>query len=334
MRRFYHFATKVLCGALLVVGSSALLSTSGSAQTASCTSVSVGATQNITAHSVCRRVTLNSVPAAGAASICVPTNTTAAEWASFYNNPPPGVTIAACAASCPSGGYYYQGYCYYANTAAAQSCDTTCAAYGACFAGGVRFIGSDDSGSSRCTAVATAVVGSPVSASPTTGIASGCSASNFKGGWIGTNSYSPLTTCAASNTGRMCACATANMCASGFSFNDANTNRIYSTGLWRSERIQIASTASITVYGINGACSPQPRYNHPFYIQVVRVSDGAVMYQQSQGAYSTFGACWSGAEATISGSLAAGTYDIRMYMQQTCTDSSRCQWGMSASLSC
>lgn len=304
------------------------------AQSASCTSLTVGAVQNITAHGVCRRVTLNSVPAAGAASICVPTNTTAAEWASFYNNPPAGVSIAACAASCPSGGYYYQGYCYYANTANTESCDTTCAAYGGCFAGGGRFIGSDDSGSSRCSAVATALSGTPVSANPTTGTQAGCSISSLKGGWIATNSYSPATTCAASATGRACACASANMCVSGYSFSDPNTNRTYTAGLWRTERIQVGSTASIYVYGVNGACNPQPRYNHPFYIQVVRVSDGAVMYQQSQGAYSTFGACWSGAEATINGTLAAGTYEIRMYMQQTCTDNTRCQWGLNASLSC
>lgn len=51
-----------------------------------------GANLNITAHTVCNKVTNNS---ATSASIYVPTQTDP-EWESFYTNPPAGVTIGSC----------------------------------------------------------------------------------------------------------------------------------------------------------------------------------------------------------------------------------------------
>ncbi len=189
--------------------------TDARAQAASCTSLSVGETQNITAHGVCRRVTLNSVPApsAGVAGICVPTRTTAAEWASFYNNPPPGVTIAACASTC-SGGYQYAGYCYRWNGGNIASCDADCASYGGCNAIGTRYVGSDDGSGSRCSVVGSPLMGGSYTATPVNFYSGsgdegvGCyTGISYKGGfslsvWVAP----PTTTCSALGGGRICAC--------------------------------------------------------------------------------------------------------------------------------
>lgn len=196
------FATALAVVLLLIFAGTAR------AQTASCTTLATGATQDITAFSVCRKVTLNSVPApsAGVAGICVPTTGSAAEWASFYNNPPAGVTIAACSASCT--GYSYGGYCYFhAGDAVNASCDTVCASRGGCNLTGTRYISSADSSSARCSAVSTALAGVSVTSSGTTGgTAVGCYMNTFKGGWLSFNMYSPAATCAATTTGRICAC--------------------------------------------------------------------------------------------------------------------------------
>lgn len=326
--------------ALLVLLLSALCAAapSATAQTASCTSLTVGQTQDITAFSVCRKVTLNSVPSpgTGVAGICVPTNTTAAEWASFYNNPPAGVTVAACGPTCT--GYAYNGFCYFANTAAAQSCDTTCASYGGCSAAGTRYIGSDDSSAARCSAVTTALSGTPITATGGTGSTDGCYLQNYKGGWVSGNMYAPSTLCSSgTNTGRVCACGSPDLCATGYSYNERPPypgDRKYSASLWRSERIDISRSANLSFYGEANACNPQPRYNHPFYIQVIRRSDSAVLYQANSGGYTPYGACWTRNTATISQTLPAGSYELRMYMQQNCTDDARCDWNMMASLSC
>lgn len=55
--------------------------------------ISHGATQNITAHSTCRRVTNGS---ATALSVYVPTQIVG-EWESFYSAPPTGVSVSLCA---------------------------------------------------------------------------------------------------------------------------------------------------------------------------------------------------------------------------------------------
>ena len=182
-----------------------------SAQTGSCTSLSVGQTQDITAFSVCKRVTLNSVPspATGVAGICVPTAISAAVWQSFYDNPPPGVTIAACASSCTQPGeYLYNGYCYrWAGDSVSASCDTVCAATGGCNLAGVQFIGSDDSSSSRCSAVASVFSGTATTASGVSTGRTGCILNSLKGGWMANNFYQATTTCSdTTSTGRICAC--------------------------------------------------------------------------------------------------------------------------------
>jgi hypothetical protein len=194
--------------AALAVVSLLIFAGVANAQTASCTSLTIGQSQDITAFSVCKKVTLNSVPppSAGVAGICVPTNIDAAQWASFYNNPPTGVTIADCSGGCT--GYSYGGYCYYhSGDLSTNSCDTTCASYGGCNAAGTRYIGSDDSSGSRCGAVATALAGTSLSAAASTGADPGCGMNTFKGGWIVYNYYTPTTTCASTaSSGRICAC--------------------------------------------------------------------------------------------------------------------------------
>lgn len=65
--------------------------------------VNHGASVNITAHSVCRRITNNH---ASGSSIMVPTKN-ATEWSTganaFINAPPPGVTVAACGCTVTPG---------------------------------------------------------------------------------------------------------------------------------------------------------------------------------------------------------------------------------------
>lgn len=176
------------------------------AQSPSCTTLALGQTQDITAFSVCKRVTLASVPGPDAVSICVPTNIDAAQWASFYNNPPPGVTIAACSSGC--AGYSYAGYCYYhAGDLSPNSCNAVCAGYGGCNAAGTRYAGSDDSSGARCSAVATGITATSIGAVPTASSAAGCQMNIYKGGWLAFVHYTITTTCAdASATGRICAC--------------------------------------------------------------------------------------------------------------------------------
>lgn len=185
------------------------------AQTASCTTLTIGQTQDITAFSVCRRVTLNSVPApaTGVDSICVPTNITAAEWQSFYDNPPAGVTIGSCNTGCT--GYMYNGYCYHwAGDTVAASCDTVCASYGGCNAAGTRFIGSDEPGSTRCSAVATHFAGVSVTATAVSSGFTGCLMNTFKGGYVANNVHQASTTCAdTTSSGRFCACNNGSSCA-------------------------------------------------------------------------------------------------------------------------
>lgn len=60
------------------------------------TCIAAGANTNITADSVCAKVT-NSHPSGKAIMVA---HATAAEWLSFRNNLPTGVTTAACAATC------------------------------------------------------------------------------------------------------------------------------------------------------------------------------------------------------------------------------------------
>jgi len=198
----------VVAGAVVVAFLVVIATGAAHAQTASCTSLSIGQSQDITAFSICKKVTLNSVPtpSTGVTGICVPTNTTAAEWQSFYDNPPAGVTIAACSGGC--SGYSYGGYCYYyTGDGVTQSCDTTCASNGGCNLAGTRFIGSDDPGSTRCSAVATALAGSAITAGGSGTGFEGCMMNTLKGGWIGNNWYQATTTCAAASySGRICAC--------------------------------------------------------------------------------------------------------------------------------
>lgn len=202
----------VSAGAIVAAVLFILPTNSAQAQTASCTSLTVGQTQNITAFSVCKKVTLNSVPApsAGVAGICVPTGISAAVWQSFYDNPPPGVTIASCA-SCT--GYSYGGYCYYhGDPNSKQTCNTICAGYGGCNLAGTRYIGSDDPGSTRCAAVLSGIHGTSITAGNMTSADYGCAAITYKGGWIALNYTNPATTCASiyapdgEGNGRVCAC--------------------------------------------------------------------------------------------------------------------------------
>jgi hypothetical protein len=66
------------------------------------TTINAGATQDITAFSVCKRVTNGA-----SASLYVPTKS-AAEWSSFYDHPPSGVTVL----NCPTGGkWVWGGWC-------------------------------------------------------------------------------------------------------------------------------------------------------------------------------------------------------------------------------
>lgn len=174
------------------------------AQAAACTNVASGTSQDITAYGECRKVTFSGL--ADAAGVCAVTGTDLAQWQSFYNNPPAGVSIAACSGGC--AGYSYGGYCYYwAGDMVSASCDTVCASRSGCNAAGTRFIGSDDSGGTRCSAVTSAFTSTALTATTGTGSESGCFVNNFKGGWLAGNMYSPTTTCAdASTTGRACAC--------------------------------------------------------------------------------------------------------------------------------
>lgn len=189
----------------------ALVPHSSFAQADSCTAVAAGTNQNITAHGDCRNVAFAGF--SGLPSVCAPTNTTPAEWQSFYNNPPAGVTITLCGGTCT--GYSYGGYCYHwTNPGSAQySCDTLCAGQGGCNLAGTRYIGSDDSSATRCSAVASALVGTSVTATAMDGSSgpwpAGCSNQTFKGGWMAGNYYLPTTTCASADAfGRICACNT------------------------------------------------------------------------------------------------------------------------------
>lgn len=76
------------------------------------TTVNAGATQDITAFSVCKRVTNGA-----GASLYVPT-TSAGEWASFYNAPPTGVTAGLCVVS-------GTGYCWGYNTSGQLGINST-----------------------------------------------------------------------------------------------------------------------------------------------------------------------------------------------------------------
>lgn len=185
--------------------------TSAFAQSPSCTAVAVGATQEITAFGVCKKITLDNVPSpsSGVAGICAPTNIDAAQWASFYNNPPPGVTVAECGGgSCPSPGFSYGGYCYYwQSDGDPLSCQDFCPNYGSCIEAGTRHIGSDDPSGARCATVATALAGTSVSVFADPSGAHGCGKTYIKGGWFGYNYFSPATTCAQGGiVGRICAC--------------------------------------------------------------------------------------------------------------------------------
>jgi hypothetical protein len=174
------------------------------AQSASCTSLSIGQSQDINAFGVCKKVTLNSVPApsAGVAGICVHTTGSAAEWASFYNNPPPGVTIASCATPCT--GYLYGPYCYHPS-GQSQSCDAACAGQGGCNLAGTQAVSYGGCG----TLVANwfHVDGNWIQGSYEP---EGCSFSQTGGGdgILWTVSNSSAVTCGAATGGRwrICAC--------------------------------------------------------------------------------------------------------------------------------
>jgi hypothetical protein len=107
------------------------------------TTVNAGATQDITAHSVCKRVTNNA-----GVSVYVPT-TSAPEWASFYGAPPSTVSVSACPPTC--GGFSLGGYCWYTG-ALGQSCDTICSTRGGSTSGTINYVGSGGS-LANCVAV-------------------------------------------------------------------------------------------------------------------------------------------------------------------------------------
>lgn len=75
---------------------SAALLVAGIAVASDSFTVAYGSNQNITAFSICKKVT-NSSPTG--LSVYVP-NTTAAEWSSFYGSPPSGVSAGQCIATC------------------------------------------------------------------------------------------------------------------------------------------------------------------------------------------------------------------------------------------
>lgn len=108
------------------------------------TTVNAGATQDITAHSVCKRVTNNA-----GVSVYVPT-TSAAEWASFYGAPPSAVSVSACPPTC--GGFSHGGYCWYLS-AVQQSCTTACASRGGTTVGTINYTGTSGS-LANCASVA------------------------------------------------------------------------------------------------------------------------------------------------------------------------------------
>lgn len=172
------------------------------AQTDACTLVSTGTYQDITAFSVCKRVTN-----ASGVTVCAVSNVDAAQWQSFYDYPPGGVSIANCPSGCT--GYSYNGYCYHWNSDGdSLSCDAFCPNFGSgsCNEAGTRHIGSDDTSNARCTAVAGGITGTSVGIFGNAGGDMGCVMSSYKSGYIGSNNYGSATTCAASAVGRICAC--------------------------------------------------------------------------------------------------------------------------------
>lgn len=84
--------------ALLAIILAIALAGEADAQVDACTQVANGATSDITAFTVCKRVTN-----ATGLPLCAVSQVDSTQWASFYNNPPGGVTIADCSSA--SGGY-------------------------------------------------------------------------------------------------------------------------------------------------------------------------------------------------------------------------------------
>lgn len=115
-----------------------------------------------------------------------------------------------CTNSCPSSGFYYSltNACYYFSSGSSASCDSICSGVGlVCNADRTKDIGSDDPSAARCSAVATGLTGTSVTASPINSGNAGCYITTYKGGWLAGNYYGGPTTCAASGiTSRACAC--------------------------------------------------------------------------------------------------------------------------------
>lgn len=112
MRRTLRSALPSLFVAGMLLATAAVLD----AQTGSFR-VNRGATQSVSVHSECRRIT-NSSPTN--LDVFVPTQT-AAEWQSFRDNPPAGVTLGTCTCSLPWGGTIAEGQSVTAYQAASVS---------------------------------------------------------------------------------------------------------------------------------------------------------------------------------------------------------------------
>jgi hypothetical protein len=89
----------------VVLAFAILLLTVSVAEASDGTTLANGASQNITAFSVCKSVANNS-----GQSLYIPT-TSSGEWSSFYNTSHTGVTIAGCNTTCDSF-EYFDGYGY------------------------------------------------------------------------------------------------------------------------------------------------------------------------------------------------------------------------------
>ncbi|MBI1274136.1 MAG: hypothetical protein GC131_08670 [Alphaproteobacteria bacterium] len=91
------------------------------AQSNSCTLVTTGTSQDITAFTTCKRVTNSS-----GTTVCAVSNVDSAQWASFYNNPPSGVTIGECSCTLPWGGTINNGQGVTAYQASSVACGASC----------------------------------------------------------------------------------------------------------------------------------------------------------------------------------------------------------------
>ncbi|MGE3769803.1 MAG: hypothetical protein AB7G06_02500 [Bdellovibrionales bacterium] len=167
-----------------------------------CTPVAAGATVEVSAFMVCRRVTNNT-----AHGVCATTNIMSEEWSSFYDNPPGGIDVNPCVDQC-TGGVMYNFACYRAGTALGESCDTVCASYGGCNLAGTRAIGDLDALGLDCTLVSLQLGYVNLGLITDAANAAGCQIREFLGELLALRRGTATTTCSAAqaNAYRICAC--------------------------------------------------------------------------------------------------------------------------------